>query len=243
MQQEPATGGAAMPPARADRSPRRAMGSNGDSLSLEQVVRAGRRLFGQRSYYRVTVDEICREAGLSRATFYFYFRDKRHLLLHLIGDDLFAGTDLARRQYPGNDAFSRIVATNAAYLYGMSREAMVLAQVLSLALVDDEIRQLYETGRRQLEARIERSIIRLLDRGEIPDTDPTLLASALIGMVESFAVRFFVVDSPASVRHARFVDALKVLSETWYRAVYGRPAPENFAYEEYATPALAETAT
>lgn len=227
---------------RAYRSPRRDDGVAGDGASLEQLLRAGRAVFARTSYHGVTVDEICREAGISRGTFYFYFRDKRHLFVHLITAEGSEFTALARRQYPGKDEYSRIVAANAAYLYWMEGAAPLLAQALSLALSDGEVRRQYEAGRRRVEERIRRRLAASAEAGRLNHTDPALLASALVGMVESFSIRYFTVESPIDVRHVRFTEALRAISETWYRAVYGRTPPQDFIYEEYLPEGLRDAA-
>jgi AcrR family transcriptional regulator len=228
---------------RAYHSPRRDTGAPGDGVSLDHLLRAGRTVFARTSYHSVTVDEICREAGISRGTFYFYFRDKRHLFVHLLTAEGSEFTALARRQYPGKDEYSRIVAANAAYLYWAESAAPLLAQMLSLALSDEEIRRQYEVGRRRVEERIRRRLAAVADAGRINHTDPALLASALVSMVESFAIRYFTVESPIDVRHVRFTEALQAISETWYRAVYGRTPPEDFVYEEYLPEGMRDAAT
>lgn len=229
-------------PSRAYRSPRRDTSAPGDGVSLEQILRAGRRVFASTSYHGVTVDALCREAGISRGTFYFYFRDKRHLFIHLITEEGAEFTQLARRQYPGQDEYSRIVAANAAYLYWMEGAAPLLAQMLSLALSDEEVRRQYEAGRRRVEERIGRRLAASADAGRLDHTDPVLLASALVSMVESFSIRYFTVESPIDVRHVRFTEALRALSETWYRAVTGRTPPQDFVYEEYLAEGLRDAA-
>ena len=43
-------------------------------------------LVGGRSYADLTIEDIARGAGISRTAFYFYFRDKRELLMRLTED-------------------------------------------------------------------------------------------------------------------------------------------------------------
>jgi AcrR family transcriptional regulator len=242
MQERDAATPEPMARSRAYRSPRRDGGVPGDGVSLEQLLRAGRVIFTRAGYHAATVDDICHEAGISRGTFYFYFRDKRHLFVHLMTAAGNEFTQLARRQYPGKDAYSRIVAANAAYLYWMEGAAPLLAQMLALALSDAEILRQYESSRRRVEERIRRRLMTLLDAGEIPETDPALLASVLTGMVESFSIRYFAVDSPVGVRHVRFAQALRALSEAWYCAIYAKPPPDGFVYEEYVPEGMRDAA-
>ncbi len=50
------------------------------------VIAAALRLAGDSSFKDLTVDEIAREAGVSRTAFYVHFRDKSELLLAAVGD-------------------------------------------------------------------------------------------------------------------------------------------------------------
>jgi AcrR family transcriptional regulator len=49
----------------------------------EQIVSTGDRLFSRYGLRRVTVEEICREAGVSKVTFYKYFGNKLELFKHI----------------------------------------------------------------------------------------------------------------------------------------------------------------
>jgi TetR/AcrR family transcriptional regulator, ethionamide resistance regulator len=53
-------------------------------------------LVGGRSYADLTIEDIARGAGISRTAFYFYFRDKRELLMRLtedVAEGLYAEAD------------------------------------------------------------------------------------------------------------------------------------------------------
>lgn len=49
-----------------------------------ELARTGERLFERYGVRRVSVEEICREAGASKATFYKYFRNKSELVKHIL---------------------------------------------------------------------------------------------------------------------------------------------------------------
>lgn len=57
------------------------------SRKREQILETGQRLFSEHGSRRVTVQEICREAGASKMTFYKYFADKQ-VLVRAIRDRL-----------------------------------------------------------------------------------------------------------------------------------------------------------
>lgn len=58
----------------------------------EQVYRAAVRLFGEYGYDGLAVDQICREAGISKGSFFQYFPSKSHFLEFaiLVFDDYLA---------------------------------------------------------------------------------------------------------------------------------------------------------
>ncbi len=56
---------------------------NRRSKKREQIVRTAESLFSRFGAKRVTVEEICREAGVSKMTFYKYFSNKVELVLSI----------------------------------------------------------------------------------------------------------------------------------------------------------------
>lgn len=51
---------------------------------VNTIIEAGRRLFYRYGIKKVSVEEICREAGVSKATFYKYFKNKVELALFIL---------------------------------------------------------------------------------------------------------------------------------------------------------------
>lgn len=56
---------------------------------FEQVLQAGAKVFAERGYHQASIREIAREAGISLAGLYYYFKSKEELLF-LITDHTFA---------------------------------------------------------------------------------------------------------------------------------------------------------
>jgi AcrR family transcriptional regulator len=46
-------------------------------------LRAGARLWAAQGFESTTIEDICREAGIGRSTYYLYFESKDHLLIEL----------------------------------------------------------------------------------------------------------------------------------------------------------------
>jgi hypothetical protein len=146
--------------------------------------------------------------------------------------------EVAGRHYPEKDEFSRILLANIAYLKIWSKDSKIIGEFFALSLVDDTVRELYARQRKRFEERIEGRIRRLLEQNRIPATDPKLLAAALSAMVEFFAFRFFATGEEVSTANFEFQDAVRILSDSWYRAVYGRLPPEDYQYEQQQLPGV-----
>lgn len=218
-------------------TPRREHEDRAENETYTSIVEAARTAISQSGYHNFTVDDITKLAHVSRATFYFYFRNRQHLFVQLantVMDELY---EVAGRHYPGKDEYSRIVLANVAYLDVWARESKILGEFFALSLVDDTIRAIYDRRRRRFEERIAGRLRRLTEQERIPPTDPKLLAATLSAMVEFFAFRFFATDEAVSRHNFRFDEAVRVLSESWYRAVYGKTPPEDVCYEDYRTEA------
>jgi AcrR family transcriptional regulator len=73
---------------RTDRGGRRATLEQGRSRRTRAaIVDAAERLWGEHGVDQVTVADVCREAGVSKGLFYFYFATKEDLLVGLLLDD------------------------------------------------------------------------------------------------------------------------------------------------------------
>ncbi|KAA6452018.1 TetR/AcrR family transcriptional regulator [Bacillus swezeyi] len=56
--------------------------------TIQKIVDAGYHLFAQNGYSATSVDEIMKEAGYSKATFYLYFKSKETLFLHIMNEQM-----------------------------------------------------------------------------------------------------------------------------------------------------------
>lgn len=89
------------------------------------------------AYADISVEQIVRQAGLSRPTFYKYFRDKRELILHLGGslqEDVAAAADPWLQSGDGD-----VRTALAAVLEGFRRHRGSLAALVEAATYDTEV--------------------------------------------------------------------------------------------------------
>ena len=212
-------------------TPRREHEDRAENETYATILRAAHRQICGAGYHSVTIDDIVKQAGVSRATFYFYFRNKQQLFIQVANAVMNEMYEVAGRHYPNEDEYTRIVLANVAYLDVWARETKIIGQFFALSLVDPTIHEIYDRHRRRFEERIAGRLLRLIEQRRIPQADPKLLAATLSAMVEYFAFRFFATDEAVSCRTYDFDDAVRILSESWYRAVYGKLPPIDHPYE------------
>jgi AcrR family transcriptional regulator len=82
-----------------------------------ELLALGARVFGERPYDEVRIDEIAERAGVSRALMYHYFPDKRAFFAAVVraeGDRLFEATNAPPE--PGQNLFQQLRAGVLAYV-------------------------------------------------------------------------------------------------------------------------------
>jgi AcrR family transcriptional regulator len=87
------------------------------STKREQIITTARALFAQHGPKRITIEEICREAGVSKMTFYRHFSNKKQLagvIADRIAEETFAAFDaIDALDLPFPDKIDRMTAFKA----------------------------------------------------------------------------------------------------------------------------------
>ena len=148
---------------------------------FEQVLEGARTVFLRDGFERASVDDIAREAGVSKATLYAYFPDKRLLFMEI-------ATTECRRQ--AQDAESRI-DPNApiAQVLRLAAEKIVAflqsdfgQRIYRIAVAESEnfpalAHEFYHSGPRLVQDRIAEFLRHAIDRGELSIDDIDLAAA------------------------------------------------------------------
>lgn len=114
-----------------------------------QILAAAERVFFSRGYDRASVDELRREAGVSKGTIYAYFDSKEALFRALcdeIHDRVFTGL-LAT--YPAETDREWLTRFGAAFAYMMTSEPAILAGRTVIAVADrmpEPCKAFFESG-------------------------------------------------------------------------------------------------
>jgi len=185
------------------------------------VLRATEALLDEgAAYSELGIERIATRAGISRTAFYFYFRDKRELLMRLtagVAEELFAE---AERWWAGDgDGRAELQAAIAKIVDIYRRHPALLRAIVEAAAYDEEVATFWRTlvGRfvDSTRERIEREQAAGNADAAIP---AQATAFALVWMTERSAYERLVQRD--SVAEGPLVAALLRI---WLAAVYGAP--------------------
>jgi TetR/AcrR family transcriptional regulator, ethionamide resistance regulator len=169
------------------------------------------------SYADLNIERITTRAGISRTAFYFYFRDKRELLLRLtenVTDELYRQADI---WYSGGAEPAAEVAaalSNISALY--TENGAVLRAIVQAAATDDEVAVFWHAVVDRFVDATARRIDDLQGVGGAPaDIDPRATAFALCWMIERAFNQQLVLGRPIPPQ-----ELLDALTGIFVRAVY-----------------------
>lgn len=198
---------------------RRAIRPSGDDRE-QAILATAERLLEQRSFADISVDDLAKGAGLSRPTFYFYFKSKDAVLLSLLepviarADSEFDGAvqrlpaDPRRVWRNGIKAFFTAFSTHRR-LARAATEALATSSELRVVWLGFMQKWIDQTAAMITAERT---------RGAAPETIPAVdLATSLNQMNERTMMAALSAETPA-VDEDRVVDTL---THIWVTSIYG----------------------
>jgi AcrR family transcriptional regulator len=198
---------------------RRSLRPSGDDRE-QAILTTAERLLAERSFADISVDDLARGAGLSRPTFYFYFKSKEQVLLSLLepvitrADSEFDGavqrlpTDPRRVWRNGIKAFFTAFSSHRA-LARAATEALATSTELRTVWLEFMQKWIDQTATMITAERA---------RGAAPHTIPAAdLATSLNQMNERTMMAALAAETPA-VDEDRVVDTL---THIWVTSIYG----------------------
>ena len=152
-------------------------------------------MFADKGFDAATGDDLTRQAGVAKGTFYLYFDEKRQVLHALVESFLerlhAIGASVAREVETATDYFARITdaTTEILRVFSEHRALAKLAYRESMG-IDRRLATMLRDFYRQI-AEVEAENVRLGIRlGIFREVDPLVAAYAHIGMVERVALAF-----------------------------------------------------
>ena len=183
------------------------------------VLRATEELLaGGASYAELNVERIATAAGISRTAFYFYFRDKREVLMRLAGDITEVLYREADAWYSGaGDPTEEITGAlrNIGALY--EAHGPLLRAIVEVSTYDEEIAVFWRGLLGRFVDATAQRVERELADGNVQPMDTRATAFALVWMTERTMYQQLVQGGPVS--REKQIDAITGI---WLRAIYGR---------------------
>ncbi len=152
-----------------------------------RLLEAAERCFAELAYHDASIVKITEAAGVAQGTFYLYFTSKKEIfdelvldlnarVRHFVNEEAAKGATRVEQELLGFRAFFRFTAEHPA-LYRVIRQAEFVAP--------ETLQRHYE----RFGAPYAAGLGAAMERGEIPEADPELLAWALMGIAELVGMR------------------------------------------------------
>lgn len=172
------------------------------------------------SFADLGIERIATRAGISRTAFYFYFADKRELLMRLteeVNALLFEQADAWFSSKEDPEGELRTALANIAMLYG--EHSVLLRAIVEVSTYDEEVAVFWRSTLGRFADATRRRIEEEQTSGRTAVTSPRATAFALTWMTERTLYQQLVQAGP--MQQEELVDAL---TEIWVRGVYGGAA-------------------
>ena len=186
-------------------------------------MEAAEALLQERPFRELTVDDLMRRTGLSRPSFYVYFRDRHDLVLRVvehIGEELFA---MSERWYGGTGDGPELVREAIDGVVGVYAEhGPVLRALADAAAEDPRVEAAYVALIQRFVDATARHIEEEIAAGRVLPLDPVPTATALTWMMERYLQLQLgrTADAP--------VDSIAdTLTTIWSRVLYEAPQPSS----------------
>lgn len=158
-----------------------------------QIVEAAVELFSSGGYYRTTIQQIARHAGVSIGLIYQYARTKEDILLL----SLLSVLDSYKKEIPpaiqgAGDPLGRLWAAVDAYcrVVDRNKEATVLAYRSTKSLPDRH-RELVKASETETNKLISRCLTECIERGFIRDINIELVTYQLVSFAHLWALKYW----------------------------------------------------
>src|SRR5213083_1274489 len=155
-----------------------------------QLLEVARRVFGNSGFHSVSMDDVAKEAGVTKPILYDHFPSKKELYLELLDEDLSALHDAVKQALDspvGNR--ERILRSFQAYFDFVDEQADGFRLLMQETVgAEKDFRERVAKTRDQILGEVADLIVRE-SNGRLDRAHAETVALALIGMVETVAQR------------------------------------------------------
>lgn len=170
--------------------------NNLEAERRQQILDAAEVVFADKGFNKARMDDIVDQAGLSKGALYWYYKSKDALIIALI-DRVFGGEvrqaeALVEAEGASADRLQTFVQGAFQEIKRFEHLMRLGYEFLALAARSKVVRSKIQEYYRRYSAIIARIVQQGIDKGEFEPIDPDAFATTLIGLVEGFALLFFV---------------------------------------------------
>jgi AcrR family transcriptional regulator len=186
-------------------------------VAEREIIAAAEALLRERPFRELTVDEVMRRTGLSRPSFYVYFRDRHHLVLKVVERLTAESSANADAWYSAEGSGRDVIREATAGVVGVyARHGAVLEALADAAADDPEVEAAYRGSLEYFIDTTARHIEREMEAGNMLPCDAQETARALSIMNERYMAA--VLGRNPTVDPEIVIDTLTTI---WVRTLYG----------------------
>ena len=181
-----------------------------------EILEAAERFLRERPFHELTVDEVMSRTGLSRPSFYQYFRDRNVLVIRLVDRLSSEIWPMSNRWFQGTaDAALDLRRAYEGVTAVWAQHGPVLRAISDAATHDPAVEEAYRSLLRRFTAATTARIRSETTAGRIDGLDPETTADALIAMSERYLTEKLGRSPQADPR-----TVAETLSRIWLRVLY-----------------------
>ncbi len=195
------------------------------AISAAQIIAAATRVIAQKGYARTSLNDIAREAGMSKGAVHYHFSTKEALVAKVLETacDAVAERTKDAWQRGGQDPFEALRASVRelwAVRTSGSDEVRVVADLLAQALHDESLRPQLAGYYRFASAQTTQHLVTVLRSfGLRPKVSPELVPRLLLGLLDGLVMQVFV--EPEVIDDDELVRSVELIAGALFELVPG----------------------
>jgi AcrR family transcriptional regulator len=158
----------------------------------EEILKAAARLFADKGYRAVTIDEIAAEIGFGQSAIYYYFRNKEEVLWRIFEEIYNSYMEMAREIRAQNlspgDALSSLIRQHV--LMVIQRREWTAIFFREESELSPDRRRLIRRRKREYDAALEEIYTEGVEAGVFRDVPAHIAVSGILGMCNSLYIWF-----------------------------------------------------
>jgi AcrR family transcriptional regulator len=185
-----------------------------------RLQQAAREVIARKGFFKTTITDITSAAQRSPASFYHYYESKEALLAALAEDFRAVARGRAVDAFrPGQDLRVIVEESVRAHWETYRDHVGVMVGVFQLAMIDDDFARRWHQMCRDAIDWVAETVRMAQRRGYATGSDPELVGSAIVAMLNHFSYVWLVEGGDIPGRRLDHEAAIATLTDIWYRSV------------------------